>query len=74
MGERRTGSDNMNLTEQAQYLYGMRYRGFSPMCQPMKGLLWVGEETDKYYNILAYNRPLTDEEVKRYELEFVGVE
>lgn len=52
-----------------EYRYGMRLRGFSPGCQPMNGL--IRREDDpfgEYWDILIYNRRLTDREVKDYEL------
>lgn len=50
--------------------YGMRLRGFAPMCQPMKGLIRAEEdESGKYWNILVYDRELNDEEIREYELE-----
>ena len=53
-----------------QYRYGMRLRGFSPGCQPMNGLDHVEDDTTgRYYNILVYNRKLTEEEVRDYELD-----
>ena len=56
------------------YLYGMRLRGFSPGCQPMDGLDAVMKGNKKYYNILIYNRELTDEEVMDYELDRIPEE
>ena len=53
--------------------YGMRLRGFSIGCQPREGL--VRREDDpsgKYYDILIYNRILTDQELKDYELDHIG--
>ena len=58
-----------------QYRYGMRLRGFSPGCQPMKNLL--GREDDlsgRYYDILVYSKPLTDAEMSAYELDYIGKE
>lgn len=57
-----------------EYRYGMRLRGFSPGCQPMKGLLRREDGEDYgtmkwYYDILVYNRPLTDRELRDYELD-----
>ena len=55
------------------YKYGMRLRGYAPLCQPMNGL--VGREDDptgKYHNILIYNRPLNDHEQDSYELDYLG--
>ena len=55
------------------YKYGMRLRGFAPMCQPMDGLKGVHEDvTGKYYDILAYDRKLTEKELKDYELDYLG--
>lgn len=51
------------------YLYGMRLRGFSPGCQPMKGLVGTMEGIGRYHCVLIYNRELTDEEVRDYELD-----
>ncbi len=55
------------------YRYGMRSRGFSPMCQPMDG--FVGREDDpagKYHDILTYNRKLLNGELSDYELDYLG--
>ena len=55
------------------YEYGMRLRGFSPGCQPMKGLVLASEDkSGKYYDILIYARKLSDEDVRNYELDFLG--
>ena len=51
-----------------EYRYGMRLRGFSPGCQPMKGLL-RREDDKRYYDILIYERPLMDKELRDYELD-----
>lgn len=54
------------------YVYGMRLRGFSPGCQPMKGLLeWQNDTTGRYHDLLVYDRKLTAEELMDYELDFV---
>lgn len=53
--------------------YGMRLRGFAPMCQPKEG--FVRREDDpsgRYYDILVYNRELTEKEVRNYELDPVN--
>lgn len=53
--------------------YGMRLRGFAPMCQPKEG--FVRREDDpsgRYYDILVYNRELTEKEVRNYELDPVS--
>lgn len=56
-----------------QYAYGMRLRGFSIGCQPMRG--WEARLDDfsgKYYDILVYNRELSEREVEMYELDYLG--
>ena len=53
-----------------EYRYGMRLRGFSPMCQPMNGLLRREDDTSgKYHDILVYSRELTEKELRDYELD-----
>ena len=55
------------------YLYGMRLRGFSIGCQPMNGLIErYDDNSGKYHDILAYDRPLTEDEITAYELDFIG--
>lgn len=55
------------------YKYGMRLRGFSIGCQPMNGFVKRQDDTtDKYYDILIYNRPLKNDELKAYELDYLG--
>ncbi len=53
------------------YKYGMKYRGFSPMCQPMNGLVEVRED-EYYHNVLVYDRALSSKETEDYELDFIG--
>lgn len=66
------------LPEVPMYVYGMRLRGFSPGCQPMDGLEAVMKVyragAEKYHNILIYNRELTDEEIRDYELDRISEE
>lgn len=53
-----------------RYLYGMKYRGFSIGCQPKDGFIErLDDKSGKYYDILAYNRPLTNDEISNYELD-----
>lgn len=53
-----------------EYRYGMRLRGFSPGCQPKEGLLRREDDpTGKYWDILVYDRILTDQEIRSYELD-----
>ena len=55
------------------YVYGMRLRGFAPLCQPMNGLIEAEyDESGEYYSLLTYNRKLTDKELTDYELSEVG--
>lgn len=52
------------------YKYGMRLRGFSMGCQPMRGLIERQDDsTGRYWDILVYDRQLTPEEVRSYELD-----
>lgn len=61
------------------YFYGMRLRGFAPGCQPMEGFkdtlrsLVMEEylEEQNYYDILIYDRQLTDAEIAEYELDYL---
>lgn len=56
-----------------RYLYGMRLRGFSPGCQPKEGLIGCREDvTGDYYDILMYDRELSERELFDYDLDFVG--
>lgn len=55
------------------YLYGMRFRGFAPGCQPMEGLVAYQEDVlDEYYSVLSYNRVLSQREEDKYELDYIG--
>ena len=59
----------------AIFKYGMRLRGCSPGCQPTWG--YIGRADDlmgKYYDIIRYDRALTEQERKQYELDYLGVE
>lgn len=57
------------------YYYGMRLRGFSIGCQPKNGFVErMDDTTGKYYDVLIYNRKLTDEELRNYELDFIKEE
>lgn len=56
------------------YAYGMRLRGFSPGCQP--GGVWErrDDETGRYWDIIVYKRQLTEQELRDYELDYIGEE
>lgn len=59
----------------AKYIYGMKLRGYSIACQPMKGLIGVKEDaTGRYYDILTYDRQLDPREMRLYDLVFIGKE
>lgn len=53
--------------------YGMKYRGFSPGAQPMKGFVrrHDAEPGQNYHDVLEYDRELTEEEIRAYELEAI---
>lgn len=55
------------------YKYGMRLRGFSPGAQPKEG--FIDREDDPlgdYWDILIYNRKLTEKECSDYDLDSLG--
>lgn len=54
-----------------EYVYGMRNRGFSLGCQPMDGFVRREDCVGGYHDLLVYNRKLTEEEVRNYELDLV---
>lgn len=56
------------------YFYGMRLRGFSPGAQPKGVIERLDDPTGKYYDILVYDRRLTDAEIRDYELDIVEAE
>lgn len=51
----------------------MRLRGCSIGTQPDGFEIIENTVKDKYYDLLAYDRVLTDEELKEYELDYIGV-
>lgn len=56
------------------HAYGMRLRGFSPGCQPKDGFVRrLDSEDKKYYDVLIYNRLLTGEEIRDYDLDYIGL-
>lgn len=58
-----------------KFIYGMRLRGFSIGCQPMNGLIdRKDDHSGKYYDLIVYDRKLTDQETKAYELDFLCTE
>lgn len=68
--------DFTELTSEAKeeskrlYKYGMRLRGFSPGCQPKDGFIErLDDTTGKYLDVIVYDRKLSFEETKEYELD-----
>ena len=57
-----------------KYYYGMRLRGFSLGCQPERGLLGksIGP-FDDYHDVIAYDRELSEQELKEYEMERINI-
>lgn len=57
------------------YKYGMRLRGFSIGCQPMKNFVErIDDISGKYHDILIYSEKLSDKDTKDYELDFLSEE
>lgn len=60
------------------YVYGMRLRGFAPGCQPKDGFMGLFDLADvlfdgkKYWDVLEYNRKLSEKELADYELDYLG--
>lgn len=56
-----------------KYKYGMRLRGFSIGCQPMEHLHDVREsDGDPYYSYLFYTEKLTEDQIRNFELDYLG--
>ena len=56
------------------YKYGMRLRGFSPGCQPTSGFITREAPLEKkYYDVLVYDRALSEDELVNYELDYLGL-
>ena len=55
------------------YLYGMRLRGFAPGAQPKTGFIEREDDPlNDYWDILVYDRLLTVEDERNYDLDFLG--
>lgn len=55
------------------FKYGMRLRGFSIGCQPMKGILYREDDMNgRYHAILVYSRELSRKERIEYDLDYLG--
>ena len=55
-----------------RYYYGMRLRGFSPGAQPKGFIERRDDPLERYHDILVYPRQLTEDELRDYELDFLG--
>lgn len=54
------------------FYYGMRLRGFSPGCQPKGVIERLDDPFSKYHDILAYDHKLTEDDLRDYELDYIG--
>lgn len=69
-----TSKEERKMSE--YWLYGMRERGFGPGCQPKEGLVGIEQgamlaDGKDYWDIVAYERELSNKEVHEYELDFI---
>ena len=55
-----------------KYLYGMRLRPFSIGCQPKGVVDRTDDTTGKYWDIIVYDRELTEKEMFDYDLDYLG--
>lgn len=55
------------------YHYGMILRPFGIGCQPMHGLVGhINDESERYWDIIIYDRELTGKEMFDYDLVYLG--
>lgn len=73
------GKENKYKPGKWYYFYGMKFRGFSPGCQPMDGLIDRYDHDDlpfspagNFRDILAYDHRLSYFDEEEYELEYIG--
>ena len=52
-----------------EYRYGMRLRGYSPGAQPKGVLRREDDQTGRYHDIIVYDRQLSADEIRAYELD-----
>ena len=52
-----------------EYRYGMRLRGYSPGAQPKGVLRREDDTTGRYHDVIVYDRQLSADEIRDYELE-----
>lgn len=57
------------------YHYGMRLRPFGIACQPKEGFVERRDDpTNSFWDLLVYDRELSNKEVDDYDLKYIGVE
>lgn len=56
-------------TKKREFRYGMRLRGYSPGCQPKGVLRREDDTTGRYHDVIVYERQLSADEIRDYELE-----
>lgn len=54
------------------YAYGMKLRGYSPGAQPHGQIDRIDDPFGKYYDVVIYAEPLTAEQIRGYDLEYIG--
>lgn len=58
-----------------KYLYGMRLRPFGIGCQPKEGFVERRDDSSNlFWDIIVYNRELSNKEVDDYDLKYLGEE
>ena len=58
-----------------KYLYGMRLRPLGIACQPKEGFVERRDDSSNlFWDIIVYNKELSNKEVDDYDLKFLGVE
>lgn len=54
------------------YAYGMKLRGYSPGAQPRGQIDRIDDPSGKYYDIVIYADPLLTDQIRGYDLEYIG--
>lgn len=61
------------MQNKKHYIYGMRLRPFGIGCQPKDGFLRRMDDVElKYWDIIIYDRELTEKEMFYYDLDYLG--
>lgn len=66
--ENRPQEATETTTEPTMYKYGMRLRGYSIGAQPAGAVAREDDHTGQFYDIISYNAPLSQEDIKHYSL------